>query len=71
MDNAGKDGGRVKLHQDGQEDVVDGGHLDGENCISNAQVLGKSFSHYFDSRRRETFSIDFTVCKLQTGKCTQ
>ena len=52
-------------------DFVNRGHLDGENGISKAQVLGKSFSHYVDLRRQETFSVDFTVCKLQTGKCTQ
>ena len=37
------------------------GHLDGENGISERKVLGKSCSHYGDSLRRETFSVDFTV----------
>ena len=47
-----------------------GGHLDWEDGNSERQVLGKSCSHYPDTRRRETFSVDLTVCKLQTSQCT-
>ena len=132
MDNAGKDGGRVQLHQDGQEDVrkapfygqiaLDwpvsvvflaatslpvnwngcgecgggsrdrqgghwdrmitcphrlqlqtswtGGHLDQEDGNSERQVLGRSSFHYPYMRGWENFSVDLTVCKLQTHNCT-
>ena len=43
-----------------------GGHLDREDGILERQVLGKSCNHYDDSCGPETFSVDFTVCKLQT-----
>ena len=47
-----------------------GGHLDREDGNSERQVIGKSCSHYPDTRGWETFSVDLTVCKLQTSQCT-
>ena len=87
-DNAGKDCGRVQLHQDGQEDVRKApfhgqfasiwpvptmftAKEANQTTEMGVVSVGKGFSHYVDSRRRETFSVDFTVCKLQMGKCTQ
>ena len=48
-------------------DFVDGGHLDREDDNLERQLLGNSCSLYADSRWKDTFLVDFTVCTLQTG----
>ena len=59
MDSAGEDGGRVQLYQEGQEDVRKA-PFQRDKCLS--KVVPTT-----DLRGRETFSVDFTVCKLQTS----
>ena len=41
------------------------GRSEFQPTCSNSRLHGQG--HYDDSRRWETFSVDFTVCKFQTG----